>query len=222
LKHGLILLAAGSSNRMGQDKMRMEFLSKTPLMHCLHEAKKMDPPFSRIVITIREGDGAEMERLKSSLAEEKNVRIIYGGCTRGGSVYLALKAMEGMDVVLIHDAARCLATVKLMERCYRSALERGSGIAALPARDTVFHREEGPLSRDKILLTQTPQAFRYGEIRRAYEYAAVTGMEATDDCGIYLQAGFQPSFVDGELSNQKLTYREDIPLFESLLRSREE
>jgi len=220
MKSGLILLAAGSSSRMGEDKMQRKLLGRTAVFHCLEAAKALEQPFDRIVITTREADEKSREVLKEALKEETNVAIIPGGCTRGGSVYLALKAMEGMDVVLIHDAARCLVSPTLLERCRKSAAEKGSGIAALPSRDSVYHKQDGPVDRESLLLTQTPQAFSYREIRRAYELAAVTGKEATDDCSLYRAMGLEPCFVEGELTNQKLTYASDIPFFEAILRSR--
>lgn len=217
---GLILLAAGNSRRMGKDKMQMLLCGKTPVEHCLLAAATCGYSFSQIVVTASEADTAARAHMETRLKGYPQVQVIPGGCTRGGSVYLGLKALQGVDIVLIHDVARCLASPALFARCIASAMEKGSGIAALQARDTVRDQQAGILDRERLLLTQTPQAFAYTDIRRAYELAAVTGAEATDDCALYERLGLAPVFVAGELSNQKLTEAEDIPFFEAMIRGR--
>jgi 2-C-methyl-D-erythritol 4-phosphate cytidylyltransferase/2-C-methyl-D-erythritol 2,4-cyclodiphosphate synthase len=214
MKAAGILLCAGSSRRMGENKLLMRVGGKTVMRQSFEAmiSSGLDP----VVIAVSDSTVSEANHIKESFATR--VLIANGGKTRGESVYNALKMAEGSDIAVIHDAARCLIKPELIKRCAVSAAEYGSGIAALPARDTIRKKDgTGTIDREGLLLMQTPQAFRYSDIMEAYENAKRLGTEATDDCALYESAGFTARYVTGDIMNQKLTVPEDLPFFESAL-----
>ncbi|MDE6201310.1 MAG: 2-C-methyl-D-erythritol 2,4-cyclodiphosphate synthase [Clostridiales bacterium] len=138
-----------------------------------------------------------------------NVTVTLGGDTRAQSVYLGLQAYP-CDIVLIHDGARPYVTEDIIEHAIDSAIEYGSGIAAVPCVDTV-KRVKGDkahsLPRAELFNAQTPQAFRYSEITDAYSRANGT---FTDDAEVYESAGYTPRLVEGAYDNVKLTTPADF------------
>ena len=137
------------------------------------------------------------------------ISVVVGGDTRAKSVYLGLQAYP-CDIVLIHDGARPYVTTDIIERAIDSAIERGSGIAAVPCVDTVKRVQGGKahsLPRAELYNAQTPQAFRYTEIMDAYNRA--NGV-FTDDAEVYENAGYTPRLVDGAYDNVKLTTPADF------------
>lgn len=211
-----VLLAAGSSRRMGMDKLQLCFGGKTPIEHSF--AALAAAGVNRICIAVSDATKAQADEIAK--AANIPVTVVKGGSTRGESVYNALRALNGADIVVIHDAARCLVTPALIRESIISAMRFGSGIAALPARDTVWRRGDSvPLKREELLLAQTPQTFCYGLIMQAYHNAFNSKAlgEATDDCVLFIQNGNTPHFIEGNIMNQKFTRPEDMPLFAAQL-----
>ncbi|MEG1547920.1 MAG: 2-C-methyl-D-erythritol 2,4-cyclodiphosphate synthase [Clostridia bacterium] len=203
-----ILLAAGASERMGEDKLCMRFNGKTPLERCMEALHGCKHSFESILVAVSE---LTREAAEALAAVNDNICIVAGGAQRGDSVYNALKAMKA-DIVVIHDAARCLVTPEIIDASIDEAIRSGSGIVGVYSRDTI-RRNGAILPRDEIFLTQTPQTFMYERILKSYENARLEHYYATDDCALYERAGYTPSFVVGSIMNQKLTGRGDIAFF---------
>ncbi|OQB25485.1 MAG: Bifunctional enzyme IspD/IspF [Firmicutes bacterium ADurb.Bin182] len=206
-----ILLCAGSSERMGKNKLLQRIGGKTVMEMSFNALASAG--LSKIIIAVSEVTADEAERLQNFA--NTDVTIINGGSTRGKSVYAALKQAKGADIAVIHDAARCLADKELILNCIESAQAFGSGIAAIPARDTLRYSDgRGCVDREGLLLMQTPQAFAYERIMKAYEKAESNGTDATDDCALYESMGYKPCYVTGSIANQKLTVPGDMTFFE--------
>ena len=208
-----VILAAGASQRMGEAKLAMRFGGKTPLEACVDTFLACEPKFDQLIIVVSEVTRSDAEALMQRHGGV--IRIVEGGTERGGSVYNALKAAD-CDIVALHDGARCLVSRETIQRTVAAAKEFGSGVAGVFARDTL-HGPDGVIPRDNVFMAQTPQTFRYDRILEAYELAQRRGGAATDDCALYKLAGYEPYYVDGSILNQKLTGREDIPLFEAVM-----
>ncbi len=206
---GLLLLAAGSATRMGEEKLLMRFGGKTPIAHCAAAFASCETRFDSTVVTVSESTRAAAEDAFPSAT------VIPGGASRTESVRKGLMAFSDVDVVVIHDAARCLVTPEVIDESVRCAILHGSGVAALPARDTVRLFEE-VIDRENVTLAQTPQSFALCAIRAAYE----RGFFATDDAAHYAMAGNKVCFSKGSIRNQKLTTPDDIPFFEAFLGER--
>ncbi|MBQ7278324.1 MAG: 2-C-methyl-D-erythritol 2,4-cyclodiphosphate synthase [Clostridia bacterium] len=206
-----ILLCGGSSQRMGFDKLTTPLGGHTAIERGIEAMSELD----RLVIAITPA--------ARSLVEGLSIPVPYtlceGGATRAESVKNALLAARGEpgDVVLIHDAARCLQPAAVFAAAAKSAREKGSGVAALDMTDSVFQKDgTAPLDRTRLLLTQTPQAFRFGEILRAYE-AAGDSLTATDDAALYAKFIGPVAFVAGSHLGRKLTSPADWDWAKALL-----
>ncbi len=208
-KVGLLLLAAGSASRMGEEKLLMRFGGKTPIAHCAAAFAGCDTQFAAVVVTVSPSTREE------AASAFPSALLVSGGESRTASVRNGLAALAGVDVVVIHDAARCLVPKVVIDASVHSARAYGSGVAAISARDTV--RLCGRvIQREDVLLAQTPQSFDFARIKEAY----ARGFAATDDAAHYAMAGYDVCFSLGAIQNQKLTMPEDIPFFSAFLGER--
>ena len=179
----------------------------------------------RIVVV---GPPAQLElasREVEALRPLKPVTVHPGGETRQQSVRAGLKALEGCDVVLVHDAARPMATPALVRRVLAAALQAGAAIPGVPPRDAVKRVEGGrvveSLDRSRLLMAQTPQGFHYQLLERAHFEAADAGLVGDDDAQLVAATGHAVAVVPGESTNLKLTTAADLEMLEALLREQE-
>lgn len=145
--------------------------------------------------------------------------VVAGGATRADSVRAGLAAVPvSADIVVVHDAARPLASPELFRAVVDAVVAGADGaIPGIPVADTV-KRVAGAtvvetLERSDLVAVQTPQAFRASVLRRAHDDAA----DATDDAGLLERIGARVTVVTGELTNVKLTGAADLQLLESFL-----
>lgn len=193
-----ILLAAGSANRMGFDKLVTPLCGKSAL------ARSMDALVQGgcdgLVFVTSPATCAVVDKLDCPVP----YCVVEGGETRTDSVRNGLAAADG-TIAVIHDAARCFVAPELVSACIESAKAFGSGVASLPVTDTVLQTDGQtlvPLDRTTLVRMQTPQAFAYDRIRAAY---AAAKAPATDDATLYLCAYGAPRLVMGSEQNRKLT-----------------
>ena len=199
---GGILLCAGSATRMGFDKLL------TPIGGRCAVERSIE------LLTL---GGCETLVLVCSERNESAIAafdcpvprvLVRGGATRTDSVRNGLQALKDAEIVVIHDAARCFTPSDCVAASIESAKQFGSGVLALPVADTVV-RTDGEtyetLDRTNVYRTQTPQTFRFDEIRRAYEGAS----GATDDAALYAKRIGTPHLVAGSELARKLTAPDD-------------
>jgi 2-C-methyl-D-erythritol 4-phosphate cytidylyltransferase len=145
-------------------------------------------------------------------------RVVAGGDTRAASVRAGLVVVpDDAGVVLVHDAARPLASDALFDRVI--AAVRAGATAVVPAvavTDTVRHLDDGVVDRDQLRAVQTPQGFRPSSLRDAHADAT----DATDDAALVERAGGTVVLVDGEESNIKITGPQDRAVAEAILAGR--
>jgi len=222
---GAIVAAAGTGTRLGKgSKALVELNGRTTLARAVTLFLTMDE-ISRIVVV---GPPARLEaarREAEALRPEKPVVVCPGGETRQRSVHAGLQALEGCEYVLVHDAARPMASQALVRRVLAAARLTGAAIPGLPPRDAV-KRVEGSrlvesLDRERMVLAQTPQGFRYQVLERAHFEAADAGLVGDDDAQLVMAAGHPVTVVPGEPTNIKLTTSEDLVVLEALIRERE-
>ncbi len=217
---GVVVTAAGSSTRMGggASKVLLQLGGRSVLEHSLASLREALPEAAVVVTTRRE----DRERV-AVLA--RGATVVLGGATRQKSVLLGVEALPlGVRHVLVHDAARPLASPALFRRTLEAVETHGAAAAGLPASDSL-HALDAPggsrllrsLERSGLFAAQTPQGARAAWLRAALAQAEREGLEATDEAALLLAAGHPVFAVEGEASNLKLTRREDLPLFEALL-----
>lgn len=207
-----VLLAAGGSTRMGADsegrpinKLLIDFDRMTPIELC---AAAFYPYVDEIVIAVSK----DTERIAESVRNwcRVPVRIVPGGARRQDSVRNALTATDA-DIVSIHDCARCLVPHYVIEDSILKAAEFGSGVAAIPARDTLRDKETGETAdRSKLLVMQTPQSFFREKLIEAYDQF---DQDVTDDAALWQLAYGSVTYSEGDIMNQKLTGKGDVGFF---------
>lgn len=209
------ILAAGSSARMGKDKLALSFGGKSTVRLSLEAFYDCPVKPAGIIIA---GSNANLAALEVLAGEYKNVYVIPGGASRGQSAHNCVRkaaqlAQGRRALIAIHDAARCLADSGTIMRALNCAAEHGSGIAAIPVRDTLRRSDGQTVPRDGLFAMQTPQCFDLAEIASAYDQSSANGYNETDDCAVYQAYIKKPCFSAGSLINQKLTYEDDTPFF---------
>ena len=184
------------------------------------------PEISRTILVFRRGERAQVEQLMASELPLLTTELVEGGDTRHGSEhnmlsYLAPDIDAGaVDVVLIHDAARPLATVELMTAAVTAARNHGGAIPVLTAVDVVRADPSGQLTSipETLARVQTPQAFHATPLLRAYRAAASVGFEGTDTSSCVERfTNIDVHAITGAAENFKVTFAHDVAVAEGLL-----
>jgi 2-C-methyl-D-erythritol 4-phosphate cytidylyltransferase/2-C-methyl-D-erythritol 2,4-cyclodiphosphate synthase len=222
---GAIVAAAGPGTRLGLgSKALVPLNGRTMLSRVVELFLSLDEVDGLAVV----GPPSSLERAQlevEALKPRKPVSVCAGGETRQQSVRCGLAALGECDYVLVHDAARPMASAALVRRVLAAAVETGAAFPGLPPRDAVKRVEGGRLvenlDRSQIVLAQTPQAFSYPLLVRAHFEAADSGLVGDDDAQLVAAGGHPVAVVEGEQTNIKLTTSEDLEVLEALLREQE-
>lgn len=229
-KTAAIVVAAGKGQRFGGEvpKQYCSILDKPVLYYALSAYEKSKVDFIVVVVGSGEEDYVQKEIvLKYGLL--KVCQVICGGKERYDSVYAGLKALESSKVenVLIHDGARPLISPELINKTILAVQRETACVLGIPARDTVkMVDSEGFISntpaRSLVWMIQTPQAFSYSLIQRAYEIFLDSGVsDITDDAMIVERMTNQKvRVVEGDFFNLKITTKEDLELARIFLERR--
>ena len=222
-----IVAAAGSGTRLGRGSKALVPLHGRPALARVLELFLGLDEIDRIVVAVPQARLEEARAVVEELAPAKPVGLCPGGETRQQSVRAGLTSLDsGTAWVLVHDAARPLASPALVRRVLAAAMESGAAFPGLPPRDAVKRVEGGrlveSLDRSRIVLAQTPQAFSYSLLLRAHFEAADAGLVGDDDAQLVSAGGHPVTVVEGEPTNIKLTTPEDLELLEALIREQEE
>jgi 2-C-methyl-D-erythritol 4-phosphate cytidylyltransferase len=155
------------------------------------------------------------------------VELVEGGEHRQHSVANALAAVSAGpgDIVLVHDAVRPFVTPEIIDQVIRGAEKHGAAIAGMPAVDTVKQVErtaDGALitstvPRERVVMAQTPQGFRYEILKQAFDEAAADGFIGTDEASLVERSGKEVAVVMGSPRNLKITTPADMELAEFYL-----
>lgn len=216
----LIIPAGGVGKRMNAD-IPKQFIEIDKIPIIIHTLLKFDKisAINKIIIAIEPERREYMNTLMSKYNISTPVYFAGNGKERQDSVYNALTsdACSDADYVLIHDAVRPNVSEKLIEETIENVQIFGAVIPALPAKDTVKIIDEQGLvvstpDREKVVLVQTPQAFRYSTVADAFRIALLSNQNFTDDASIAEFAGIKVKTVLGEVNNIKITNPEDLKI----------
>ena len=213
-----IIPAAGTGVRMGGETPK-QFLSLEGVPIVIHTLRKFaaSDAIDGILLALRDED---MERVQSDISREdfrKPVRLVAGGATRQETVARALaEAPSATEVVVVHDAVRPFVDVEMIRRVVEAARNEGAVITGIPSVDTVKQVERhmvfGTVPRERIVLAQTPQAFRYEILRQAFDRAGEDGFNGTDESSLVERLGHKVTVLMGSDRNIKITKPSDLPL----------
>lgn len=216
-----IILAAGTGSRVGASvpKQFLHIAGKPIMMHTL-EVFESSPDIDDIIVMMHP-DWLDHARTMSSHGGFTKLRGIHpGGETRNETTRGALRFVADEDRLLIHDAVRPFVDHRIIADCVEALDEFDAADTAIPSADTIIEvHDDGTIARmprrDALRRGQTPQAFRAGLLRRAYELAAdLPELAATDDCGIVLATlpATPIIVIEGSLRNMKVTEPLDLQI----------
>ncbi|MDO4488662.1 MAG: 2-C-methyl-D-erythritol 4-phosphate cytidylyltransferase [Eubacteriales bacterium] len=233
LKVTAIVVAAGSGSRMGtQEKKQFMELAGMPLMAHSLKAFEINPAVGQIILVTGEEDLDRALQMCIKYGFSKVRNIVAGGDMRFRSVYNGLLAVEpDTDIVLIHDGARPLLTQEVIRNCIKGAFQEKACVAAVKEKNTIKTADDHgyaaeTIDRSRLFEVQTPQAFNYKLICRAYyelrktiEVYGTDISKITDDAVIVENMTSEKvAFVEGDYSNIKVTTPEDMAIAEALLK----
>lgn len=217
-----VVLAGGSGTRLGSalPKQFLEVEGK-PIIAYTIEAFQKNPRIDEMVIVSRAENVDLMWDIVHRFHYEKVSRVLLGGKERYDSSLAAIAAYDHPDdVLLLHDGVRPLVSQRVIDRCLDAMVNYNAVGVAVKTTDTIVEVDHlgcivATPPRSRLRNMQTPQCFRLGVIRKAYEVALRDpAFVTTDDCGVvakYLPE--EPVFiVEGEPTNIKVTYKEDLAL----------
>lgn len=215
-----IILAGGSGSRMGADrnKVLLELRGEPVILRSINAFAGL---VDGIVLVSREEDIPAMKEAIS--AHTPPVTIVHGGDSRQASVWNGLCALpQECTHVLIHDGARCMVDEATIRRCMASVEECGTGVAAIPAIDTIKQVDADNIvtatpDRTNLRAVQTPQGFTVDLIRKAHEAAQADGFLGTDDASLVERLGLPVRLTLGDRKNIKLTTPEDMKMADAFL-----
>jgi 2-C-methyl-D-erythritol 4-phosphate cytidylyltransferase len=218
-----IIVAAGSSRRMGFDKMFAPLAGKPVVWHSI-KAFEETKEISEIIIVAKEERVDEFRDLLKSARFTKVKEIVAGGEERHISVWRGLQAVEsaGSEYVAIHDGARPLTTPKLIRQCLDAAREHSAACCASPIPDTVKRATMEQMVQESVERTglwamQTPQVFASGLILQAYAALMARNEMVTDEVSAVQKLGKRIFLLKNEDWNFKITYPHDLELAEHVL-----
>jgi 2-C-methyl-D-erythritol 4-phosphate cytidylyltransferase len=218
-----IIPAAGIGTRM-RSQAPKQFLALEGSPIIVHTLRKFVSCslIQEIIVPLRKTDIAHFKSLMEQEGLSGMVFPVAGGVHRQDSVLNSFKEIKDESaIVVVHDAVRPFVDVSLIEAVIREADDKGAAILAIPAIDTVKqidrNRVVATLPRDKIVLVQTPQAFRYRLLKEAFEKALSDHFYATDESCLVERLGYEVVVLRGTERNIKITKPADLPLAELLI-----
>ena len=223
MKVGAIIAAAGSGRRMKTDRPKQLLaLNGTPIL--VHTIRKFDAckVIDYIIVTAPREAVDEIKNLVKSAGFKKSVVVIEGGERRQDSVAMGLECLQpGTDIVAVHDGVRPFVPVEDIENVVEQAKVGGAAILGVPIVETVKHAKrefvESTLTREHLVLAQTPQVFRTDILKRAFELAAKDEYYGTDESSLVERLGNPVVIVRGSERNIKITRPNDLTLARAFL-----
>ncbi len=213
-------MGRGAAEKIGTSRKQFMLLEGSPIL--LHTVRKFAAceRVREIVVAVR---GEDMEWVSDLLGPEfrSRVRVVEGGNSRQQSVANALATLSpDTDLVAVHDAVRPFIDLETIEKTLDEAAETGAAIVGVVPVDTVKQvskatghaRIRGTLQRDKLVMAQTPQVFRFDLLRRAFDAARQDGFVGTDESSLVERLDVEVTVVLGSDRNIKITKPSDMDL----------
>jgi 2-C-methyl-D-erythritol 4-phosphate cytidylyltransferase len=226
MKVAVILPAAGLGTRMGRSaaeksgtsRKQFMLLDGSPiLLHTIRKFVACDA-VSEIVVALRREDLNWVTGLLGGESLSQPVRLVEGGDSRQQSVENALAVLApDTDLVAVHDAVRPFIDLATIEKVFQEAAQTGAAIVGIVPVDTIKqvrrNKIHGTLPRERLVLAQTPQVFRFSLLRQAFQKAREDGFTATDESSLVERLEqVEVSVVLGSDRNIKITKPSDMEL----------
>ena len=219
-------MSAASAGLKSKSKQFFELQGTPILIHTLRKFDECDR-VSEIVVALRANEEAGFQGMIAREGFRKPIRVVEGGVHRQDSVANALSAIDAADddIVLVHDAVRPFVDQETIVGVIEAVKKYDAAIAGVPAVDTVKQVERtsdgavviATVPREKMVLAQTPQGFRFGLLKRAFDEATTDGFLGTDEASLIERSGNPVHVVMGSPRNMKITTPADLELAEFYL-----
>jgi len=222
--------ASYARNKKPTASKQFSEIGGTPIL--IHTLRKFaaSPEVAEIYVALRANEMASFQTRLNADKElpGKKIELVEGGEHRQQSVAHAIDAVRatGDDIVLVHDAVRPFVTAEIIHDVIEAARKYGAAIAGMPAMDTVKQVErtsEGAVitatvPRERVVMAQTPQGFRYSVLKQAFDEATADGFLGTDEASLVERSGHEVAVVMGSPRNIKITTPADMELAEFFLK----
>jgi 2-C-methyl-D-erythritol 4-phosphate cytidylyltransferase / 2-C-methyl-D-erythritol 2,4-cyclodiphosphate synthase len=202
-----VILAAGKSVRFHNNiaKQFYNYKNKEIVDHSVEKSLN-SKLFKKIIIVTN-----NISHLKKK-EYSKSIKIIKGGKERSDSSLIALRYIKKYkpNNVFIHDAARPNFSIKLLQNITKNLRKNKAVVPIMFSKDSIKYKVKNQifnLNRNNLLLTQTPQAFRFKEL---YSFATKQKNKITDEATLFINNKYKIKFIKGENQNNKITYLDDI------------
>lgn len=217
-----VIPAGGKGKRSGTEtpKQYLKFHGKELIAYTLEVFQKSSL-VDEIIISAEPNYFPVLKDIKEKFNLTKISKIVEGGEERQDSVYNALKSINANDndLIAVHDAARPLLPDNILTKAINTAKEKGNALVCLKARDTLLkgnHIVKEYVDRSEIYYVQTPQIFRYKDLKKAMKKAYEKNFIGTDESMLVKELGIDINIVEGSMLNFKVTTMTDIEMFEKL------
>ena len=226
----MVSAAAAKGKKPAASKQFVELDGTPVLIHTLRKFA-LSPEITEIFVALRKAEIApfleHLERKSPEILKKRTV-LLEGGEHRQHSVANALASVTASadDIVLVHDAVRPFVSEEMIQEVIAAAAKYGAAITGVPAVDTVKQVErtaEGALikstiPRERVVMAQTPQGFRYNVLKKAFDEATADGFTGTDEASLVERSGHPVAVVMGSPRNIKITTPADLELAEFFLK----
>ncbi|MEG1878016.1 MAG: 2-C-methyl-D-erythritol 4-phosphate cytidylyltransferase [Pseudoflavonifractor sp.] len=221
-----VVPAAGSARRMeGQEKLLLPLGDLPVLVHTL-QALSASAYIGEIVVVTRQDLMVPIAQICKDFALHKVTKVVAGSDTRTKSVLCGVREVsERAELIAIHDGARPLVSLQVIDDAIRRAAECGAAAPAVAVKDTIKRAVGGLVEdtpdRSRLFAVQTPQVFDAALIYGALQKAQTDGAALTDDCSAVERLGMSVALTEGSYENIKITTPIDLLLGEAILQGRE-
>ena len=202
-----VILAAGKSKRFDKKiaKQFYKYKNKEIIEHSIEKALN-SKLFKKVIIVTNNCNHFKNKKYS------KSIRIIKGGKERSDSSLMALKYLKKFKPlnVYIHDAARPNFSIGLLKKISKNLKKNKAVVPAISSKDSTKYKVKNQifnLNRNNLMLTQTPQAFRFKEL---FDLASKEKNKVSDEASLFLNQNYKVKFISGENENNKITYLDDI------------
>ncbi len=210
-------MGRSSPEKSGTSRKQFMLLEGSPIL--LHTIRKFvaSPSVTEIVVALRRDDSEWAAELLHQEHFRTPVRLVQGGDSRQQSVDNALAALSlDTDLVAVHDAVRPFIDIETIEKVIAEAAANGAAIVGIVPVDTVkqvhLNKVRATIPRERLVLAQTPQVFRYDLLRQAFDKAREDGFIGTDESSLVERLDVDVHVVAGNDRNIKITRTSDMEL----------
>ncbi|MBM6882077.1 IspD/TarI family cytidylyltransferase [Bacteroides caecigallinarum] len=224
------VMAGGYGDRMHKEtpKQFLDLLGKPVIIHTLLKFEQSND-IDVIIVACLSGWIDKLRKMAAIYNITKLKGVVEGGCNSQESIsngieYMLLNGYNEDDIVMVHESVRPFITDKIISDNVNSCMLRGNAVTAIRGNESYLYSENGISSeqhfmRENMFMVQTPQTFKLGCIASAINEANEKGIVSQSLYILMSQLDYTPLYmVDGDRFNLKLTYPEDLKIFEILLK----